>query len=194
VGGKHESGLPDWLQIIRGSCTIFSSVRESVTTGPLAPLLTDHTSDESFYLIPQNPEHARRFYNLLHLARFGKHSIAEKFAKGGYVSPIPGALLELSMAFSKSQVAKERGVFTVSTALRIWPARVSQDYLNLLKERDPAALVVLAHYCLLLEPLESNWYMSGFRKKLLTRIYNQLDEEWRQWLQWPLEEIGRDSP
>jgi hypothetical protein len=94
------------------------------------------------------------------------------------------------VAFSKTQAARERGVFTLSTALHIWPAKVSQDYLDLLKERDPAALVLLAHYCLLLEPLESNWYMSGFRKRLLTRIYNQLDDEWRQWLQWPLEEIG----
>lgn len=189
VRGKHESGLPDWLQIIRGSCTIFSSIWKFVKTGPLAPILMERMFAERLPLIPENPEHARRLQHLIKLPFFRKRSITERLAQE-YVSPIPGAFLELSVAFSKTQAARECGVFTLSTALHIWPAKVSQDYLDLLKERDPAALVLLAHYCLLLEPLESNWYMSGFRKRLLTRIYNQLDDEWRQWLQWPLEEIG----
>jgi hypothetical protein len=196
VGGKHESGLPDWLQIIRGSCTIFSSVWEFVKEGPLAPLFEERNLRmlNEPLLMSQNPEHARQLHRLIHLTNFGNSSsssVAEKFSQG-YVSSLPGALLELSVAFSKALVARERGFFTVSTALHIWPARVSQGYLDLLKERDPAALVVLAHYCILLKPLESNWYMSGFRERLLTRIYNQLDEEWRPRLQWPLEEIGLD--
>jgi hypothetical protein len=197
VGGKHESGLPDWLQIMRGSCTIFSSVYEFVRDGPLAPLFEEchlRMLNDTPPLIPENSEHARELYRLIHLTNFGNSSsssVAEKVSQG-YVSSIPGALLELSVAFSKAQVASDRGFFTVSTALHIWPTRVSQDYLDLLKERDPAALVVLAHYCILLEPLEKNWYMSGFRKRLLTKIYKQLDEEWRQWLQWPLRQVGLD--
>jgi hypothetical protein len=197
VGGKHESGLPDWLQIIRGSCTIFSPIWEFVRDGPHAPLFEERNLrmlNEPLPPVLQNPEHARQLYRLIYLTDFGNSSsssVAEKVSQG-YVSSLPGALLELSVAFSKAQVAMERGFFTVSTALHIWPARVSQGYLDLLKERDPAALVVLAHYCILLKPLESNWYMSGFRERLLTRIYNQLDEEWRQRLQWPLEDVGLD--
>jgi len=42
----------------------------------------------------------------------------------------------------------------------------------------------------LLEPLEQAWYMSGFRKRLLSRIYWQLEEEWRVWLEWPFAEAG----
>lgn len=54
----------------------------------------------------------------------------------------------------------------------------------------PAALILLAHYCILLARLDSHWYMSGYSKNLFSRIYNQLDQEWRQLLYWPLEEIG----
>jgi hypothetical protein len=104
--------------------------------------------------------------------------------------PLPDALLELSRAFSKVHVARSRSVFAMWTVLYIWPVQVSQDYLGLLKDRNPAGLILLAHYCILLEPLNSYWYMSSSSKRLLSRIYNQLDQEWRQWLHWPLEEIG----
>jgi hypothetical protein len=53
---------------------------------------------------------------------FGKPSITEKLAHG-YVSPIPGTFLEISVAFSKTKAARERGVSTLSTALHIWPTK-----------------------------------------------------------------------
>jgi hypothetical protein len=36
--------------------------------------------------------------------------------------------------------------------------------------------------------------MGGFRKRLLERIYWQLDEEWRRWLDWPFAECGLTPP
>ena len=99
-----------------------------------------------------------------------------------------GALLELSRAFRKVDAAKP--LFTMWSALYIWPSQVSQDYLDLLAEYHPAALLLLAHYCILLEPLESRWYMTGIRRRIVSRIYSQLDDYWRPWLQWPLEEVG----
>ena len=140
--------------------------------------------------VPENPEYAQRLGGLLDAISFsGKNRIAQKVTEGS-LSPLPGALVELSRAFSKAQAARSRSVFTIWTAIYIWPVQVSQDYLDLLKNRDPAALILLAHYCILLEPLESHWYMNGYSKRLLSRIYNQLDQEWRQCLHWPLEEIG----
>jgi hypothetical protein len=49
---------------------------------------------------------------------FGKPSITEKLAHG-YVSPIPGTFLEISVDFSKTKAARERGVSNLSTALHI---------------------------------------------------------------------------
>jgi hypothetical protein len=186
VKGKHESGLPDWLHILRGSCTFFKTVLQFIEIGPL---MMEGIDEKHLAPVPENPEYARRLGLLVAIPFFRKKPIAQKVAEGA-LSPFPGALLELSRAFSKAQAARSSSVFTMWTAVYIWPAQVSQGYLDLLKDRDPAALILLAHYCILLEPFESHWYMSGFRKRLLSRIYNQLDQEWRQWLTWPLEEIG----
>jgi hypothetical protein len=190
VRGKHELGLPDWLHIIRGNCTIFKAIWQFIENGPLAPLKMEGIDGEHLAPVPETPEYARRLGGLLAAISFsGKNRIAQKVTEGS-LSPLPGALVELSRAFSKAQAARSRSVFTMWTAVYIWPVQVSQDYLDLLKDRDPAALILLAHYCILLEPLESHWYMSGYSKRLLSRIYNQLNQEWRQWLHWPLEEIG----
>jgi hypothetical protein len=105
-------------------------------------------------------------------------------------SSLPEAFVKLHAAFTISEEGRAHSRYTLWTAVHSWPARISQEYLDLLKDRDPGALILLAHFCILLEPLEGTWYISGFRKRLLSRIYKKLDQEWRQWLQWPLEEIG----
>ncbi|KAH8650954.1 hypothetical protein BGZ60DRAFT_508925 [Tricladium varicosporioides] len=108
VRGKKDSGLPDWLRIIRGSCAILEGERMQTYTS---------------------------------------------------------ALIALSQAFVMTKAAKEKGVFSIWTAVQIWPARISMDYLEFLRKRDPGALVLLAHYFVLLEPLEDHWFMADFRKR-----------------------------
>ncbi|KAI3573691.1 hypothetical protein IWW34DRAFT_754328 [Fusarium oxysporum f. sp. albedinis] len=189
VGGKHESGLPDWLHVMRGSCTIFGNVWQFMKNGPFTPLMVERMLWQRLTPVPENSEYARRLGLLTELPFLGK-KISSQHVTEASLSPFSGALLALSRAFSKAQAARLRSVFTIWTALHMWPGQVSQDYLDLLKNRDPASLILLAHYCILLEPFESHWYMGGFRKRLLSRIYNQLDQEWRHWLNWPMEEVG----
>jgi hypothetical protein len=193
VKGKQDSGLPDWLQVIRGSCAMFSAVWSYMQTGILSSLIEEGMQEEeALSIIPENPAHAARLRTLLALPFFGKSPLvplanAESDVKLTWYS---SALLSLCRAFVRATAAKEKGIFTMWTAVNIWPARISMEYLDLLAAREPAALVLLAHYCVLLEPLEQAWYMSGFRKRLLSRIYWQLEEEWRVWLEWPFAEAG----
>ena len=183
VGGTQESGMPDWLNVVRGSCAIFKSVWPAVMSGPFKQLIMETGVNIALPDEAGNEEQIRRLGLLLHIPFSGLDELELEKKRRAFGS----ALLELSRGFRKADAAKP--FFTMWTAVYIWPAHVSQDYLDLLAERHPAALVLLAHYCILLEPLECHWYMSGIRKRLLCRIYRQLDENWRQWLQWPLEEI-----
>ncbi|KAH9209209.1 hypothetical protein DL95DRAFT_310392 [Leptodontidium sp. 2 PMI_412] len=190
----NRSELLDWLYIIRGSRNIFKDTWEYMLNGPLSPILQETMFPEHLALVPENIEHSRRL-NLLSAMPFagmGNKSVSQTHALKSTElsqSPIPVALEALSNAFPKAQTAQSHSVYTVCIAVRIWPAQVSSDYLALLKKNDPAALILLAHYCVLLEPFESSWYMHGFRRRLLLRIYNQLDPEWRHWVQWLMERI-----
>jgi hypothetical protein len=188
VGRTHESGSPDWMKVIRGSCVTFKDVRHHFESGPFKPLvISRETNAKSLREEPESQEllESIRRLGLLATIPFSTKSDPEQAKTQRAFGT---ALLELSRAFRMADASKLN--FSIWTALYIWPAQVPQDYLDILAERHPGALILLAHYCILLGRLECHWYMSGFRKRLLSRIYRQLDPEWHDWLQWPLEGIG----
>jgi hypothetical protein len=177
------------LQVIRASCQIFQSVWQYIESVPFVALVIGGLEREGREPDLETSEHYERLRGLLELIKPSTAQTAPKILDYNS-SPLSSALLILSRAFAKAQAAQSRNAYSLWVATYTWPVQVTQEYLDLLKDRDPVALILLAHYCILLLPLEGNWYMSGYSKRLLTRIYNQLDEEWRPWLRWPLEEIG----
>jgi Orsellinic acid/F9775 biosynthesis cluster protein D/Fungal specific transcription factor domain len=98
------------------------------------------------------------------------------------------ALHLLRTAFLNASALGDR--LTVRVTLYLWPAHVSQAYLSLLKIRDPSALVLLAHWAVLLKPLEVSWYMAGFTARLLRYVWRELPASDRCWLQWPVRQLG----
>jgi hypothetical protein len=193
VTDDAECGIPDWLKVIRGSCTMFSHVWGYMKRGPFKPLIDESMVEEALPIIPDNPDHAARLKELLSLPVLGKNPPLGKLLDHT-MTAYSSALILLSRAFVMAQAAKDHGNFTMWTAVQIWPARIPIEFLDLLRAREPAALVLLAHYCVLLGPLDESWYMSGFRKRLLEKIYWQLDESWRCWLDWPFSEAGLTPP
>ncbi|PVH84125.1 hypothetical protein DL98DRAFT_651826 [Cadophora sp. DSE1049] len=74
------------------------------------------------------------------------------------------------------------------TAAHMWPGSVSQDFVELLYERDARALVLLAHYCILLKKVDHVWYLKGLGTGLLENIWCVLGEEWKPWVRWASEQ------
>ena len=75
-------------------------------------------------------------------------------------------------------------------AVWMWPLNISEDYLDLLERGHPAALILLAQYCVLLVNVEFYWYIGEWGRKILKDIYQCLDETDRAWIQRPLAEVG----
>jgi hypothetical protein len=72
-------------------------------------------------------------------------------------------------------------------AIHVWPGTVSQRFVELMDERRPEALVLLAHYCVLLKKVNSSWWLQGVGERLLMAIDRELGSEWRPWIEWALE-------
>ncbi|KAK6837817.1 hypothetical protein RU639_001539 [Aspergillus parasiticus] len=77
----------------------------------------------------------------------------------------------------------------VEMALR-WPIGLGSKYLNLLKEHDPMALVILAHYCLVLHHFRHHWWMEGWSFRVARSVWDQLHESWRPCVSWVVREVG----
>nr|XP_036582105.1 Sterol regulatory element-binding protein ECM22-like protein 1 [Colletotrichum truncatum]KAF6790662.1 Sterol regulatory element-binding protein ECM22-like protein 1 [Colletotrichum truncatum] len=72
-----------------------------------------------------------------------------------------------------------------------WMDNLTEDFIGCLKDGCPLALLILAHYAVLVKKLEFLWYMSGWAGRILCGIRGLLEKRYHDWLQWPQEEIAR---
>ncbi|KAI9045306.1 Zn(II)2Cys6 transcription factor domain-containing protein [Aspergillus affinis] len=79
----------------------------------------------------------------------------------------------------------------VELAMR-WPFGLESKYLNLLRERDPMALAILAHYCLVLHHFRHHWWLEGWSIRVAQSIWDQLHESWKPYVSWVIKEVGLD--
>ncbi|EXL72614.1 hypothetical protein FOPG_11868 [Fusarium oxysporum f. sp. conglutinans race 2 54008] len=68
-----------------------------------------------------------------------------------------------------------------------WCLSVSSGFLDLIRQRHPVALCVLAHYCVILDRVgKSQWFMRNWGKPVLQDIRNEMEPRWSSMLQWCL--------
>jgi hypothetical protein len=89
-------------------------------------------------------------------------------------------------------IATPNQTISVTALMYWWPAQVPDGYIVLMNEKRPEALVVLAHYCVMLHQIGSHWYMDGCAKKLLLYCKRNLPTHWIRLIQEPLATFGID--
>lgn len=76
--------------------------------------------------------------------------------------------------------------------LFIWPYQLEDEFTNNLQGKDQGALVILAHFAVLLKVFSfSIWFLQGWSEHLLDGAQKHLDEYHRPWLEWPIEQMAR---
>ncbi|MCJ1247302.1 hypothetical protein MMC30_004516 [Trapelia coarctata] len=175
----EETGIAEWLFLLRGTRFIADMARETLQSGSLGPIFTSGKRRDQLRTSESNGDD--------HLGEL--QYLINGTATDQQISYIYHASIdELRKSFA---VAHNCGpqTYELSDAF-IWPYRVSEDYLGLLKQLTPEALAIFAFFCVLLKRLDSHWWMNGWSTHLISRIYDLLDEEHRLWIRWPIEEIG----
>lgn len=77
--------------------------------------------------------------------------------------------------------------------LLIWPIRVFPEFIFLIRQRHPAALIFLAHYCIAFHNHSNFWWLGDRGQRVVMAIAEQIEPEWRDYLHWPLEYVADDS-
>lgn len=75
-----------------------------------------------------------------------------------------------------------------------FPKQDSTPFAILIKRRVPQALIILSYYCVLLDVLDTRWWIRGWASRILTDVLGTLDETWKQWIEWPLETVLMKVP
>ena len=81
------------------------------------------------------------------------------------------------------------------TVLR-WPFMIESEYEKLLAERQPIALIILAHYAVNLDTFKGYWWLRGWGRQLILNIKRCIGEEerWAALMSWPLETTVEAGP
>lgn len=67
----------------------------------------------------------------------------------------------------------------------MWAYPLSKQYHDDLKSHQPAALVLLAHFCVLLKLIDKFWYIDDMGCQLLEDIERNMHPAFQKWLEWP---------
>jgi len=68
-----------------------------------------------------------------------------------------------------------------------WPILIEVRFSELLEQRRPEALVILAHFAVLLHRFRDSWLFGDSGRFLIVEITQYLGKEWEEWLTWPNE-------
>ncbi|KAJ5346300.1 hypothetical protein N7541_008782 [Penicillium brevicompactum] len=80
---------------------------------------------------------------------------------------------------------------TTMTLMGGWAIRLLPKFMDALIRHDPFALVVLAHFCGLLDMAHENWCVGPWGSVVLDEIHRLLPSEWKQRIKWPIEQVRR---
>lgn len=178
----HGQDSDEWLPLIRGVNSIIMSVYPWIKNGRLSGLLHDH--------IQQPPQ--TELPNVLNEQLTNLEGLCKK-ASGGpdAVEAYKTALERLKMSFVRMN---NRPPYECEISIAfLWPVMIPQEYISMLNERRPEALVILAHYCVILHHLDDYWWMRGWALHIIENIRRKLDDDWQRWLQWPTNVVTVDQ-
>ncbi|KAH6683483.1 hypothetical protein F5X68DRAFT_137041 [Plectosphaerella plurivora] len=77
-------------------------------------------------------------------------------------------------------------------AIFLWPMLVPQPFIGLTEVGHPVALLIIAHYCVLVHwSAEQCWCFEGWAKAVVDAIATQVSgSPWGPWIAWPLDLIN----
>lgn len=97
----------------------------------------------------------------------------------------------LSRSFAGTQLLETDTNPPALDVIRMWPILICIEFVNLLDKLHPGALILLAHYCILLRRCEAKaWYARDKAASILSTVMLHLDISWHRYIAWPLNEIG----
>ncbi|KAG9656569.1 hypothetical protein KCU95_g12136, partial [Aureobasidium melanogenum] len=74
-----------------------------------------------------------------------------------------------------------------------WAVKLPLEFKDMLVERKPIALIILAYWAVLISINPRPWHLRGLAEVLIARIEDILGEEWAEFLRWPRERVMENA-
>ncbi|KAH7037557.1 uncharacterized protein B0I36DRAFT_314313 [Microdochium trichocladiopsis] len=183
------SGVPDWIFLLRGSFALVKTLSvEERQKGPLAPVFgsgrDSWNAREAMAAAPDpDSERASRLDALEgFLSRPREHVPAHHRA----------VYLHWLHELRKSMRHNDQALGDATVFM--WLFDFPDEVLPLLKQPTQEVLLILAHFVVLLDRMSARWWVQGWAAHLMGRIWSLLEDEYKIWVRWPMEQLGWVPP
>ncbi|KAH7140008.1 hypothetical protein B0J13DRAFT_558774 [Dactylonectria estremocensis] len=179
--------LCSWLYFVRNGCLLVCEQWDRIETGPLD--LLAKSWEMPIPDIQEQTESSLTDY-LLSIIPGNRGRIGHKSWSHSTCEIYRSTAAQLGWAFAASQ-ALTGNDFTTWDVIRVWPMVISVEFIELLAQEHPAALILLAHYCLLLERIQPQWYFEGRATMLLDTVLGRLGRQWHPFILKSLDQMSK---
>lgn len=174
-----------WVKLHRSSYALLLSQFPSLKVGPLEPLFAPWVGLDPNRVEPLPKDDEAQ---LLVLESAWKHS---PLLTDDVKAVLDKAHFTVRRVFSLivncPQISKLSSVMA-------WFSIISEEYLKMLEDKVPEALLVVAYYCVALKKAENMWWVRGKGENLLKTVLRELGPGWERWTAWPVEQVlGKDE-
>jgi hypothetical protein len=175
----------EWIPAIRGVDAVLQPVYERVRRGPLSPMLGLGNWEE---LDPSN-QPAFGDAQFCSIQGVWHHSgDVHVYDKALYLLRKCNAYMRQFETMS-SEVLTQWGYNQTWSAPFIWLHFAPGEYFELLKQRQPPALLIFAYLGTLFHALDDYWFMEGWGRNMVDVANELLGEYWCRWMVWPKEVV-----
>lgn len=170
---------PEWLGLLQGVKTILETSPGAIAS--VVPV-TDFEKEPTEPMSPEQivPGLGKALDDLRSSVDAFK---AEDPSFEKYIHPLDELRICFGGVFERR--IESNTIKTCAHLVYAWLYRLKEDYLATLQDKRPMALVILAHYLVLLSQLDGYWYLHGWVTHIMDAIRRQLHPAYQQWLQWP---------
>ncbi|PVH89504.1 hypothetical protein DL98DRAFT_445494 [Cadophora sp. DSE1049] len=191
IGQTDDSvlgGESSWIFLSRQSYSLIRLAGDAIKEGPLGPLfLAGARRTRLRDMLVEAPACFAEADRLRELSARIDESVLDSEAREAYNAAINDMLEILKVIYSLEEEGRE-----FSDVFR-WPFQLSVGFIDLLQIPTQESLAVIAHFAAIPEYIGSKWWLEGFGRRLLAKIYPLIDEEHLSWIQWPVQQLGITS-
>ncbi|KUJ11394.1 uncharacterized protein LY89DRAFT_243869 [Mollisia scopiformis] len=192
-----DEGL-SWYKLHRGGAEILQSAISWVQKGALSSMIRPLMVLESMFPVPSTS---------LVLVDIGDdidklNAISSCWGFFEEKDTLDSTLQTLRFAFnltshlSSKSGTELKGSISSCIATLSWMTLVPLRFCEMVEEKCPQALILVAVYCILLKRIEGFWWIEGKAESLLEAVEGELGDGWQAWLEWPRREVetGAHTP
>lgn len=183
-----DNGPSEWLVLMNGVKLLLFSHHAKIFSGLLEP-----TGDKPSYTITpaMRSERHEHMVHLQSVQRLIEEEASDANERELGMSAIQDLFNIMDELYERVSAGKE-GVSLMDLVIG-WLYRRPEEFVHLLEQKRPRALVILAYWAVLLKYMESAWFMEGWSEHVMGGISGSLHLDYSPWIDWPSRKTHQDQ-